>query len=483
MGILSFLGAKLLPDTKPPSKLPSKSVAIPVYLGTSKGAKISNTGTNTTSIDRSVYARNAGNMNDVVANLVRVSPDLSNAVATKISTAISKSYTVVAYDEVGRIDVKGTEAAQAFVQRLDTQAPDYSQFTRFTDIRSLCSSLILDSVRYGGMTSELILGVGRMPAYIRPVNTAKIEWADNLINAYPIYKSKTGDVELNYSTIFYSATQQDMSTPYSESPMQTAIQPALWDAELTDHLRRAAHKNLLQRLVVTIDSEQWNATLPLEVQNDKDLRDAYAAKTVAALEAQLAGLEPEDSLVIFSTLGVDTEQDSNRSEDKSIKVLNDIISGQISSGSKILPSVIGRGESSTASSTEAMLFLKAAGFMQLELDVMLSRIFTLALRLFGHEVSVKFKFEDVNLKPEVELESFKTIKQSRLLRELSLGMRSDEEVCIELTGSVPPAGYKPLTGTMFEVAKADTSDNNYSNTSAADNGKPDSTQSDKEQDK
>ncbi len=482
MGILSRLKAALLPEPKSPSKLPSKSTAIPRYLGTSKGVKVPNTATNITNVDRSIYARGAANLNDVVANLVRTSPDLSHAVAVKISTAISKNYTVVAYDETGRVDTKGTELAQALCLKWDSAAYDYSRFTRTTDLRSLCSSLILDSTRYGGMTAELILGAGRLPSHIRSVDTAKIDWADNLTDSYPIYKSKTGDVPLNFSTIFYSATQQDMATPYCESPLSTAIQPALYDQELSDHLRRAAHRNLLQRLVTTIDTEKWLETVPVDIRYDSEKLAEYAASTVTEIENKMNALEPEDSLIIFSSLSVDSVTDANRSEDRTIEVLNSLISGQLSSGAKILPSVTGRArEGSNASSTEAMLFLKSVSFIQLELDIMLSRIMTLAVRLLGVECSVKFQHEGINLRPEVELESFRTIKQARLLRELSLGLRPDEEVSILLTGSLPPAGYKPLSGTYFDTSgNIDSSGNDYSNTSVDTSGKSDSTKSTKD---
>jgi hypothetical protein len=482
MSIFKRLVAAILPEQKPPSKLPSKPQAAPRYLGTAKGTKLGNNATNITNIDRSTFSRNAGTMNDVVANLVRSSPDLSHAVATKISTSISKNYTVVAYDEVGRVDVKGTEAAQALCLRWDSQAHDYSRFTRSTDIRSLCASLILDSARYGGMTAELVLGAGRVPSHIRAIDTAKIEWADNMLDSYPIYKARTGDVELNYPTIFYSATQQDMATPYSESPLSTAIQPALYDAELFDHLRRAAHRTLLQRLIVTIDSDKWLEQQSPEVRYDADKLAEKMAATVSQIETQMANLEPEDSLVIFSSLGIDTTQDANRSEDRTLQVLNTLISGQLASGSKILPSVIGRApEGSSAASTEAMLFLKSISAIQNELNIFLSRILTLAVKLLGNEVSVRFEFEDVNLRPEIELESFRVIRQSRLVKELSLGMRSDVEVSILLTGSLPPQGYKELSGTMFDKSTGlETSGNNYSNTSAADTGQTDSSKSTKD---
>lgn len=480
MGILSRLRSALLPDVKEPSRLPSKSVAVPTYLGTSKGAKISNTATNTTNIDRALYARGAANINAVVANLVRTSPDVSNAVATKIATIISKRFTAAAYDETGLIDEKGTEITQAFLQRLTTGSYDYSRFTRSTDLRSFCSSMILDSLRYGGMAGELVLGQGRLPAYFRPINTGNIAWADNTIDSYPIYKGKDGDVALNFPTIFYSSTQQDMSTPYAESPLQTATQVALWDFELSDHLRRAAHRNLLQRLVVTINSEEWVKTLPLDIQNDKDALTAASKETVAAIEEQLNGLSPEDSLVLFSTLTVSTTADKNRSEDKSIEVLKDLISGQLASATKVLPSIIGRGQSSASASTESLLFIKAAGFMQLELNTMISRMLTLAVRLLGQDVSVKFEFDDINLRPEAELESFKMVKQARVTEQLSLGLISDIEASIALTGSLLPKGYTDLSGTMFKTAPVDTKNNDYSNTAATADGKTDSTQSTKD---
>ncbi len=105
----------------------------------------------------------------------------------------------------------------------------------------------------------------------------------------------------------------------------------------------------------------------------------------------------------------------------------------------------------------------------------------MAVRLLGHQASVKFKYEDVNLRPEIELESFKVIKQSRLFKELSLGLRSDEEVSIELTGTLPPKGFIPLSGTRFDTTgKLESSGNNYSNTSVDDSGNSESTQSTKD---
>ena len=458
--------------------------APPPYLGIAKGSVVTNSAQSTISLDRSNFARNSRDMAEAVARLCRVSPDLSHAVSTKIATTLSKKYTVVAYDSLGRISVPGTEAAQLLSAHWDRESPDYTMFTRSTDIRSLSASLLLDSFRYGGMMAELVLDKARLPSFIKPVDTSQLKWADNKTTTYPVYKTKQdSEVHLNYPTIFYSATQQTGETPYAESPLQTALQPSMWDVEFADTLRRAATKNLLQRLTITIDSAAWVKTLSLEDQNDDKKLAARAKETVAALEEQLANLSPEDSLVLFDTIKAQDISNANRSEDRSIAVLQGLISGQLASGSKILPSIIGRGETSANGSTESLIFLKAMTAAQNELNVMLSRIFTLAVKLMGQDANVKFEFSPVDLRPEIELESFEAIKQSRLLKDLSLGLRTDEEVSILITGTLPPVGYVPLSGTRFyEATNSDdsTGGNNYSNTSVDTSGTSDSTQSTKD---
>jgi len=97
----------------------------------------------------------------------------------------------------------------------------------------------------------------------------------------------------------------------------------------------------------------------------------------------------------------------------------------------------------------------------------------------GQPVFVKFAYDDVNLKPELELESFKMVRQSRVTEQLSLGFISDLEASVQLTGTIPPEGFKPLSETYFKTGSVDTKQNDYSNTSATVDGKPDSTQTDK----
>ena len=473
--------AAALPPIPEPKVPAGKGIILP-FLGKERNTKITNTSTNITNLVLSDFSRTSATMNETIKRLCLASPDLSYALECKLKATISEKFTVIAYDELGVVDEEATRAAQAFIMRLNFGSHDYTKFTKTADIRSLAASCIMDSMRYGAMAMQLVLGSTRLPAYFGALPVRLLSFADNTPDTYPIYKSPDGDIPLNYPTIFYSSSAQDQESAYADSPIQSAIQAALWDADFLDSLRRAAMKNLLQRLVITVNSDKYLATLPLDVSTDQTKLKAHMDSTITELENQMANLDPSDALILFDVLSADTVADSNNSSDRSIDILQQVINGKLSAGAKILPSVIGRGESSNSASSESMLFVKAIAAVQHEFNLFLSHGLTLALRLMGHDVSAVFKFADVNLRPELELASFKAIVQANELELLSLGMENDIETVIKLTGTLPPKGYKPLAGTGFYKKAADTKgSNDYSNTSVdTTSGKTDSTQSQKD---
>src|SRR5574340_908116 len=133
--------------------------------------------------------------------------------------------------------------------------------------------------------------------------------------------------------------------------------------------------------------------------------------------------------------------------------------------SRKLPAIASRGANAiactkpsnagqTSPSDANMLFMKSAtGAVKDKLDQFYSRMFTLALRLFGLDVVVKFRYADLDLRPEADLAAFRQTQQQMTLELLSLGLITDEEASLKLTGKLPPAGYKPLAGTMFKAAQ------------------------------
>lgn len=84
-----------------------------------------------------------------------------------------------------------------------------------------------------------------------------------------------------------------------------------------------------------------------------------------------------------------------------------------------------------------MLFVRYCEGVQNKVNSIISRALTLGMRLLGHDVFVKFEFERIDLRPDSELEAFRRHAPVPLWNSLSLGLISDEDAAIELTGNLP----------------------------------------------
>ena len=132
---------------------------------------------------------------------------------------------------------------------------------------------------------------------------------------------------------------------------------------------------------------------------------------------------------------------------------------------------MGRGLASNAASTESMLYLRTVeGGVQEKINQNFSAQLTTGVRLLGHDCFVIFKYAPPSLRPKDELWSFEALKQSLFLEQLSLGVISDEECSLILTGSLPSGNYTPLSGTGFRANTAPETGNPYSNTSVSPDG-------------
>jgi hypothetical protein len=112
-----------------------------------------------------------------------------------------------------------------------------------------------------------------------------------------------------------------------------------------------------------------------------------------------------------------------------------------------------------------MLFLKNANVIRLGVSELLSRALTVSIRLMGEDAFVEFKYAAIDLRHTGELEAYQAMYQSRITEQLSLGLITDEEASLLLTGSLPPSTMPKLSGTMFKTAKAEVGGNPDSQTS------------------
>lgn len=415
--------------------------------------------------------RRGASTNDTLRDFAVASPDLSAAISANLRLGISERYRMKAWNPDGTFNPDATRLAYQIAQRME-MVPDYSEgYNAVNSFLSTSEQLGKDALLTGGMSMELVLDKSRLPQKFVPIATAQIVWYPDLAGKSVTPKQLLGGVytDLDIPTFFYVSLDQDLRTAYAASPLESALQPVIADADFTNDMRRLIKRSVYPRLDVSIDEEKLQTSIPPEILNDPVKLKAFRDQVQADVAAVVNGLQPEDALVHYSFLTVSYVDGSTHAPQDVFKGIQELINAKLSTGAKTLPSVLGHGSGSqNVASSETLLAMKTAdGLVRRKLNEMYSKGMTLAVRLFGLDVAVSFEYDSIDLRPAAELAAFKAQDQSRILELLSFGMISDEEACIDLTGMLPPAGMAPLSGTRFSQGESrGGGENPYSNAPA-----------------
>lgn len=397
--------------------------------------------------------RNSKNTQAAIRTLSYSSPDLSAAMYASLRAGIPDSYTVIARDMDGLISVEGTGLAQELLRRITYLGNPDGTYGSQISIQSMSESLGRQLLMYGAMAGEVALDASRVPASLNPISVPGIKWYDEGKTVRPVQVVGPDEINLDTPTFIYVSLDQDLEDPYCASPVESAVQPILTDLDFNNDIRRALKRAVIPRLTATINSELVKKFTPPDILNDSNKFTAYKQALIDAVKGVVDGAAPEDALISFSEVEYDI-MDAGQDPSAIIEKMQRVLNSKLQTGIKTLPVVLGHGASSNASSTESLLFLKSANAVRVKLNEFYSRALTIAARLMGQDVYVEFKYKELDLRPNSELEAYKAMEQSRVLELLSLGFLSDEEACVQLTGNLPPKGFKPLSGTMFRATNA-----------------------------
>lgn len=419
--------------------------------------------------------RSGSTTKSTIHDLAKVAPDLSGAVWAYQRMVVTRGFNGVAYNQDGTVNPEATKALQSVIARFNNLTDYTDGFSAVASIYSVGEQLTKEFALYGAASMELVLDKARLPNRLQPISTTQLVFYEEKSDGYtyPIQRINGNEINLDIPTFFYESLDQDLLQPYSDSPLEGALQATLADAEFTNDLRRVIKRALHPRLKAKIIYETFKKTIPPDVIGDPTKLREYHNEFIANIAATVNGLEPDDALVSFDTTEFDYLNNGNVTLNKEWEVIQSLINSKQATGTHTPPAVLGHGSGSqNVASTETMLFVRYCEGIQNHINSMLSRALTLGVRLLGYDVYVEFAFDRIDLRPDSELEAFRTMRQERILEQLSIGLISDEQAAIALTGRLPP---KPttLSGTMFQVAKSGAAGGNpLSNTGAGGSGGP-----------
>lgn len=406
------------------------------------------------STDLMTLRSTAANSRDLIDKLVQASPHMSASVSSYARVGIPKKFTAIARNMDRTFNRDATILVQAILTRMDYLGnPDGKSFDDSLSIRSICESLTRDLRVYGACCVELVLDKARLPYKIQPISFSQIK-------LYPTADAKAVTpkqliagqiIDLDLPTVFMVSVDQSLLTVYADSPLEPAIQGVMFWFEFINDIRRVIKRAIHPRYDVEIDEEKLRESFPAEIVNDAEKIAEYTNGIVAAIGKMMTDLAPEDAIVHFDTIGITVVDHGNTNLAQEYSTIDGMITSQLTTGTKTLPTVLGLGDATAnVASAETLMFMKnVEGAVTFKLNEIISQALTMAVRVMGQDVFVQFEFERVDLRPSLELESFRALEQSRILEQLSLGLISDDEACLILTGNITPDGYMALSGTQF----------------------------------
>lgn len=435
-------------------KVPNKQQTLPGHVPSTTfiSSPLAKKDSRAVTADIASVARQAKDTPGAIRSLARYTPDLSAAVNAFQRVGIPEKWKVVARNMDGTFNRDATALATNILRQFNLM-PDYaSGFSQVANLRSVAEALGKEIIIEGGCAMELVLDKNRLPYKFQPVAVSQIVFSEdkNIQSIKPQQLLSGTYIDLDIPTFFYTSLDQDLLTAYAISPLESAVQPVLAAADFITDMRRICKRAVYPRYDVEIDEEKLRERIPPEILHDTDALTNFMNTTMASINQVINTMNPEDAIVHFDFFTVSTVkmEGGGATEFETVKSIYD---EKVSTGAKVMPSILGHGSGSqNVASTETMVFMMSAnGIIRLKLQEIFSKAMTLAVRLFGMDVTVEFLYDDINLRPALELESFRAMKQARTLELLSLGFLGDDEASLELTGEMTPTGFKPLSGTGF----------------------------------
>jgi len=450
----SGASSKLAGDPVLPKKLANKARSQASGSSVEKGQDISNN--RTVYINQTVKTlRDQNKPAAALRELARVDGTVGSAIFNFVEIAHT-GFKVWAHDAAThQLSPTGTMVAQTLMSRFDTVYDYTIGFSDKPTIRMALEQMLLETVVANGFGMELVLDKNLMPDRLQVINYDSLTWVssgDGL--RYPKQAGNDGDVELNIPNFFVGELHLTPAYAYTTPMLEPAINDAFFHREFIEDMRKTVRRAGNPRMAAKLVSEKILAACPIEVKMDPVKLAAWMEARRKEVEDVLINLEPEDAITYFDSVEIDAIKMAGEKQDF-VPLLN-AISGLMATALKAPPSILGlRLEGSQSlSNTESMVFLKVASSIRKPVEDVMSRALTLGCRLYGENVYVRFEFDPIDLRPENEVEAFRTMRQARILELLSLGIIGDDEAFVDLGVEFAPPNYTPLSGTNFYGSSA-----------------------------
>lgn len=315
---------------------------------------------------------------------------------------------------------------------------------------------IFENMRYmlllrGGIGAELVFDKRLVPYEIRHVDMLTIQWLEKKPGELkPVQIVNGEEFDLNIPTFFTAFFHRDPTDIYTYSSFVSAINTIAARQQVINDLYRIMQLTGYPRLDIKVLEEVLLKSAPADAKADSEKLKSWMSARLSEIQTVVTNIRPDQAFVHFDSVEAGMINDKKPGASVDIDNVINTLNAQNQAALKTMATIIGRGESGVnTASVEARVFSMNADELNQPIAEIFSHILTLAVRLQGFDGYVECRFRKVEMRPELELEPHLTMKQSRLLENLSLGLISDDEYHMEMFGRFRPKDAPELSGTGF----------------------------------
>lgn len=451
---ISKLGSKLAVIL--PRRTPPKGTAVTTTFSPSNTQNVLSAPAYRDHLTDIFTQRSSLDSRDLLKELFKHDPDMSASVAAFLTVADTEPVFLVK-DAADQIDKPGQQILGEIMMGFTTRL-DYSK--GFKVVNSMTS--ITEALRYmlllrGAIGAELVINQEFMPSEIRQVDMGKLDWFEKAPNQYtPQQTDSNGTkISLDIPTFFATWFRQDPMSIHSHSIFVSSINTIAARQQVINDLYRIMKITGYPRMEVTVLEEVVLKNAPASVKMSPEKQRAYLNGELGAIRSMLNQLGPEQTMVHYDSIVPGMLNEKGGAVAINIDSVMEALNAQNQAGLRTMATILGRGTSGVNTATvEARVFSMSAEALNKPIGDLLSQIFTLCLRLRGSQSRVEVKFQPVELRSALELETNLLVRSQRLRQDLSDGIITDDEYHLAMYGRLPPTGAPELSGTGFLSAGA-----------------------------
>lgn len=390
----------------------------------------------------------------LLKNLFVTDPDMSASVHAFLTVANTTPIMIVR-DVNDQIDRPGQLILNQLMMAFTTRTDYTKGFKIVPTLNSLTEAMRYMLLLRGAIGGELIVSKEFVPTEIRMVDMGGIEFFEILPGQFtPRQRALNGEIiPLDIPTFFATWFRRDPTGIYSNSPFVSAINTIAARQQVINDLYRIMKITGFPRMSIKVIEEVLLRNAPASVKMTPELQAQYLQTQMAAITQAVSNIRPDQTFIHLDSMEPGMINDKNPGNAMNIDSVIEALNSQNQAGLRTMATIIGRGTSGVNTATvEARVFSMSAEAINAPIADFLSQALTLAIRLQGSQSYVDVKFAPVELRSVTELETQLLIRSQRLKQDLSLGIISDDEYCLQMYNRITLDGQPPLSGTGFMEA-------------------------------